>query len=44
LVGKPWEMKLLGRSKHRREDYIKINLKGIGSEDVDWIQLAQDRV
>jgi hypothetical protein len=30
----------LGRLKNRWED----NIKGIGCEDMDWINLAQDRV
>jgi hypothetical protein len=28
----------------RREDNIKTDLKGTKSENVDWIQLVQDRV
>jgi hypothetical protein len=43
FVGKPEGVRLLGRYKHRWEDNIKIDLE-IGSEDVDWIHLAQDRV
>jgi hypothetical protein len=34
----------LGRSRHKWEDNIKIDLTEIGSEGVDWIQLARDRV
>jgi len=34
----------LGKLRWRNEeDNIKMNFKGIRSEDVDWIQLAQDR-
>jgi hypothetical protein len=32
----------LGRQMRRWEDGIKIYLKGIGCEGVEWIQLAQD--
>jgi hypothetical protein len=35
--------RLLGRSRYRWEDNIKIKLKGIGCEDVNWNHLAQDR-
>jgi hypothetical protein len=34
---------LLGRSRHRWKDNIKMDLKEIGSENVDSIHLAQDR-
>jgi hypothetical protein len=37
-------MRIHGTYRRRREDDIKMNLKEIGYEDVDWIQLAQDRV
>jgi hypothetical protein len=37
--GKPQEKRLLGRHKLRWEDNIKINLRGLGCEAVDWIQL-----
>jgi hypothetical protein len=37
LVGKPEWKTQLGRSRHRCED------NDIGCENVDWIQLAQDR-
>jgi len=36
--------KPLGRSNHRLEGNIKIDLKEIGYKCVDWIQLAQDMV
>jgi len=38
LVGKPEGKRPLGRSTCRWEDKIKINL-----QEVDWIDLAQDR-
>jgi hypothetical protein len=33
----------LGRPRRRWVDSIQIYLKEIGSSDVDWIDLAQDR-
>jgi hypothetical protein len=39
LVGKPVEKRLLGRQK----DNIRMDLKGIGWDGVNWIRLAQDR-
>jgi hypothetical protein len=32
----------LERPRHRREDAIKMDLKEMGWEGVDWIHLAQD--
>jgi hypothetical protein len=43
LVEEPEGKKPLGRSRRRWEDHIKIDFKGIGFGDVDWIRLAQDR-
>jgi hypothetical protein len=43
LVGRPEGRRPLGRPKRRWEDNIKMNLREIGSGDVDWIHLAQDR-
>jgi hypothetical protein len=43
LVGRPEGRRPLGRSRRRREDNIKMDLKEIGFGDVDWIDLAQDR-
>jgi hypothetical protein len=43
LVGKPEGKKPLIRSRHRWEDNIKMDLREIGLEDVDWTHLAQDR-
>jgi hypothetical protein len=42
LVGKPERKRLLGRPRRRWED-IRMDLKEIRWEDVDWIHLAQDR-
>jgi hypothetical protein len=38
----PERRRLLGRPRHRWECNIKMNLKAIGREDVDWIHLAHD--
>jgi hypothetical protein len=43
LVGKPNGKRPIGRFRRRWEDNIKINLKSISWETVDWIDLAQDR-
>jgi hypothetical protein len=43
LVGKPEEERLLGRPRRRWVDNIKINLREIGWDGMDWIDLAQDR-
>jgi hypothetical protein len=43
LMGKPEEKRSLGRSRILFEDIFKTDLKGIGSGDVYWINLAQDR-
>jgi hypothetical protein len=42
-VGKPEEKILLGRPRRRMEDNIKIDLREIGWNDMDWIYLSQDR-
>jgi hypothetical protein len=43
LVGKPEGRRPLGRPRRRREDNIKIDLREVGWEGADWIDLAQDR-
>jgi hypothetical protein len=43
LVGKPEEKRPLGRCRHRWEDNIRMDLREIGWEVVDWIHLAQGR-
>jgi hypothetical protein len=45
LMGKPEGRRPLGRSRHRWEDNIKMDLQevGWGGGGVDWIDLAQDR-
>ena len=42
LMGRPESRRTLGRPRRRSEDNIKTNLKEIGWEFVDWIDLAQD--
>jgi hypothetical protein len=44
LVGRPEGKRLLGRSRRRGEDNIKMDLREIGIDGTNWIQLAQDRV
>jgi hypothetical protein len=43
LVGKPEEMRPLGRPRRRWEDNIKMDLPEVGCGDMDWIELAQDK-
>jgi hypothetical protein len=43
LVGKPEGKRPLGRPRRRGVDNIKMDLREIGWDDVDWIDLAQDR-
>jgi hypothetical protein len=44
LVGRPEGKRPLGRPKHRWEDNIKMDLREIGINGANWIQVAQDRV
>jgi hypothetical protein len=44
LVGKPEGKRLLGRPRRRWEDNIKMDLREIGIDRTNWIQLAEDRV
>jgi hypothetical protein len=43
LVGKPEGKRPLGRTGHRWEDNITMDLREKVLEDLDWIHLAQDR-
>jgi hypothetical protein len=43
LVRKPEWNRRLGRSRRRWENNIKMDLREVGWEVVDWIRLAQDR-
>jgi hypothetical protein len=40
LVGKPEGKRPLGRHRHRCEDNIKMDIKDIGWEFVDWIHMS----
>jgi hypothetical protein len=42
-VGKPEGKRPLGRPRRRWVDSIKIHLREIGWDGVDWITVAQDR-
>jgi hypothetical protein len=44
LVWKPKGKRPLGRCRHRWEDNVKLDLREIGIDRVNWIQLVQDRV
>ena len=43
LVGRPEGKRPLGRSSHRWEDNIKVDLQDVGRGGMDWIGLVQDR-
>jgi hypothetical protein len=43
LAGKPEGKRPLGRPRHRWVDNIKIHLREIELDGMDWIELAQDR-
>jgi hypothetical protein len=43
LVGKPEGKKPVRKPRHRWVDNIKIDLREIGWDGMDWIDLAQDR-
>ena len=43
LVGKPEGKRPLGRSRRRWEDNLKTDLKEVGGDCGDWMELAQDR-
>jgi hypothetical protein len=43
LVGRHEGRRSLGRTRRRWEDNIKMGLREIRFEDVDWINLAQHR-
>ena len=42
-MGKPEGKRLLGRLRLRRDDNIKMDLRKVGCDTGDWIDLAQDR-
>jgi len=41
LVGKPEGKRQLGRTSHRWENNIRLDLKEAGWERVDWVHLAR---
>jgi hypothetical protein len=43
LVGKPEGKRPLGRPRRRWVDNIKMDLREVGWDGMDWIELAQDR-
>ena len=43
LEGKPEGRRPLGRQRHRWEDNIKMDLREVGCDPGDWINLAEDR-
>ena len=42
-MGKPEGKKPLGRTRHRWEDNIKMDLQEVGRGCEDWMELAEDR-
>jgi hypothetical protein len=42
LAGKSEGKRILGRPRHRREDYIKVDLQEVGCEGMDLFDLALD--
>ena len=42
-MGKPGGNRPLGRSRRRWEDNIKMNLREVGCDPGEWIDLAEDR-
>ena len=43
LTGTPAGKRTLGRSRHRWEEHIRMDLKEIGINTRNWVDLAQDR-
>jgi hypothetical protein len=43
LVGNPEQKRPLGRPRHRWVENIKMDLREIGWDGMDWNHLAQDR-
>jgi hypothetical protein len=44
LFERPKGKRPLGKPRHRWEDNIKMDLREIGIDGANWIQLVQDRV
>ena len=43
LVGKPESKRPLGRPRRRWEDNIKLNLREVGCDPGEWMDIAEDR-
>jgi hypothetical protein len=43
LVGRPEGKRSMARLRRRWDDNIKLDLKDIGIDGANWIQVAQDR-
>ena len=43
LTGKPTGKRPLGRPRHKWEDNVRMNLKGIGINTRNWVDSAQDK-
>jgi hypothetical protein len=43
LVGKPVGKETTGETRRRWEDIIKMDFQEVGCEDMDCVELAQDR-
>ena len=43
LIGKPGRKRSLGRPRSIWEDNIKMNLREVGCDTGNWIDVAQDR-
>jgi hypothetical protein len=43
LVGKPEGKKPMGKPRHGWVDNIKMDLRDIGCDGMDWVDVAQDR-
>ena len=43
LVGKPEGKRPLGRPRRRWEDNIKMNLREVGCDPGEWMDIAEDR-
>jgi hypothetical protein len=42
-VGKPERKRPPGRTRHRWEDNIKMDIREVGCWGMEWIELVQDR-
>jgi hypothetical protein len=43
LIGKPEGKRSLGRPRHRLADNIRMDLREVGWEGMDWMHLVLDR-